>query len=72
MPADPPVRPCPLCRRAAVAAYRHFCSRGCRDRDLLQWFGEDYRLPVRPGAEEGDDDAPPRTGPGPTGLDDER
>jgi endogenous inhibitor of DNA gyrase (YacG/DUF329 family) len=22
-----------------------FCSQGCRDRDLLQWLGEGYRVP---------------------------
>jgi hypothetical protein len=28
-----------------VAEFRPFCSRGCRDRDLLGWFNEDYRIP---------------------------
>jgi endogenous inhibitor of DNA gyrase (YacG/DUF329 family) len=23
---------------------RPFCSQGCRDRDLLQWLGEGYRV----------------------------
>ncbi len=38
---------CPICNRPAVAAHKPFCSQGCRDRDLLQWLGEGYRLPVR-------------------------
>ncbi len=38
---------CPICARASVAAHKPFCSQGCRDRDLLQWLGEGYRLPVR-------------------------
>jgi endogenous inhibitor of DNA gyrase (YacG/DUF329 family) len=36
---------CPICRRPPVAAFAPFCSRGCKDRDLLQWLGEGYRIP---------------------------
>ncbi|MFV0624028.1 DNA gyrase inhibitor YacG [Sphingomonas sp. ac-8] len=36
---------CPLCDAPAVAAHAPFCSQGCRDRDLLAWLGEGYRLP---------------------------
>ena len=25
--------------------FKPFCSRGCKDRDLLQWLGEGYRMP---------------------------
>ena len=25
-----------------------FCSRGCKDRDLLKWLGEGYRIPGPP------------------------
>ncbi|RYY41926.1 MAG: DNA gyrase inhibitor YacG, partial [Sphingomonadales bacterium] len=39
---------CPLCRTPAIAEFAPFCSRGCRDRDLLAWFGESYRVPGRP------------------------
>lgn len=39
-------RACPLCGEPRVEAYKPFCSRGCRDRDLLGWFGETYRVPV--------------------------
>ncbi|MAW99805.1 MAG: DNA gyrase inhibitor YacG [Sphingomonas sp.] len=35
---------CPLCGDAAVRDYAPFCSRGCRDRDLLNWLGESYRV----------------------------
>jgi len=31
-----------------------FCSRVCRDRDLLNWLSEGYRLPVREPAEPAD------------------
>ncbi|MFT3978219.1 MAG: DNA gyrase inhibitor YacG [Sphingomonas bacterium] len=39
---------CPICRRPPDPAYAPFCSRGCKDRDLLQWLGEGYRLPGPP------------------------
>lgn len=50
-----PARPCPLCGKPAAPEFRPFCSRGCRDRDLNAWFDEDYRVPVRSAADEGDD-----------------
>ena len=53
-PAPTPTRPCPLCGQPAVKEFRPFCSRGCRDRDLLGWFNEDYRIP---GPAENDPDA---------------
>ena len=28
-----------------MAGQRPFCSQGCRDRDLLRWLGEGYRIP---------------------------
>lgn len=37
---------CPLCEKPVSAAHLPFCSQGCRDRDLLQWLGEGYRIPV--------------------------
>jgi uncharacterized protein len=36
---------CPLCQRAATPDHTPFCSQGCKDRDLLQWLGEGYRVP---------------------------
>lgn len=36
---------CPICGAAVTPDHAPFCSRGCRDRDLLQWLGEGYRLP---------------------------
>ncbi|WP_019834448.1 DNA gyrase inhibitor YacG [Sphingomonas sp. PR090111-T3T-6A] len=38
---------CPICGKPSVAAHAPFCSQGCRDRDLLQWLGEGYRMPGR-------------------------
>jgi uncharacterized protein len=37
---------CPLCTKPRAEEFKPFCSRGCRDRDLLTWFGEGYRVPV--------------------------
>ena len=37
---------CPLCGNPRVEEFKPFCSRGCRDRDLLAWFGEGYRVPI--------------------------
>ena len=37
---------CPLCGQPRVEEVKPFCSKGCRDRDLLSWFGESYRVPV--------------------------
>jgi endogenous inhibitor of DNA gyrase (YacG/DUF329 family) len=42
---------CPLCGKPAEPAHKPFCSRGCKDRDLLNWLGDGYRvsgLPVDP------------------------
>jgi endogenous inhibitor of DNA gyrase (YacG/DUF329 family) len=36
---------CPLCGAPAQPPHAPFCSRGCKDRDLLRWLGEGYRLP---------------------------
>ena len=36
---------CPLCGKPSAAGHTPFCSRGCKDRDLLRWLDEGYRLP---------------------------
>ena len=38
---------CPLCSAPSAADHAPFCSRGCKDRDLLNWLGEGYRIPER-------------------------
>ncbi len=51
MPSEAsPDRPetCPLCGQPSAPDHRPFCSRGCRDRDLLKWFGDGYRVPGPP------------------------
>ena len=56
---------CPLCGKPAAGAHKPFCSQGCRDRDLLNWLGEGYRMP---GTAADPDAAEPSN----DGLDDER
>jgi endogenous inhibitor of DNA gyrase (YacG/DUF329 family) len=42
---------CPLCGKPASPEFKPFCSRGCRDRDLLNWLGDSYRVPGPPAVE---------------------
>jgi uncharacterized protein len=35
---------CPLCGKRETAEHAPFCSRGCKDRELLKWLGEGYRI----------------------------
>jgi uncharacterized protein len=54
---------CPLCARPTQAEHKPFCSRGCKDRDLLNWLGEAYRVPARAAESEDEDtglDIPPK------------
>lgn len=52
-PVDSPVRLCAYCRRhPVVAAFRPFCSEGCRARDLNAWLSEAYVLPAASGEDE--------------------
>jgi endogenous inhibitor of DNA gyrase (YacG/DUF329 family) len=39
---------CPLCGKPQSASHAPFCSQGCRDRDLLNWLGDAYRVPGAP------------------------
>jgi uncharacterized protein len=43
-----PPKPCPICAKPPVPAHAPFCSQGCRDRDLLEWLGDGYRIPGPP------------------------
>ena len=44
---------CPLCGNPPSQEHAPFCGRGCRDRDLLKWLGEGYRI-AGPPAQESD------------------
>ena len=42
-----PERSCVFCGKSPrVAAFAPFCSRGCQDRDLVQWMREGYVVPA--------------------------
>jgi len=50
-------KPCPYCGKPPAAPHAPFCSQGCKDRDLLKWLSEDYRIagpPVDPDGREND------------------
>jgi endogenous inhibitor of DNA gyrase (YacG/DUF329 family) len=36
---------CPLCGKPEIPEHAPFCSRGCKDRDLLKWLGGGYSIP---------------------------
>ena len=36
---------CPICGKPTAPDHAPFCSRGCKDRDLLRWLDEGYRIP---------------------------
>lgn len=39
---------CPICGKSTDPAQKPFCSRGCKDRDLLKWLGDGYAIPGAP------------------------
>lgn len=54
-------RPCPICGKPGVHAYRPFCSKRCADVDLNRWLSGSYAIPVT--EEEDEDGEQPATGP---------
>lgn len=36
---------CPACKKPVAAQFAPFCSQGCKDRDLIKWLDEGYRMP---------------------------
>jgi len=45
MPKQADSKLCPICRNPPSPEHAPFCSRGCKDRDLLRWLDEGYRIP---------------------------
>jgi uncharacterized protein len=43
---------CPLCGNPERPDHAPFCSPGCKNRDLLKWLGEGYRIPGPPADEQ--------------------
>lgn len=41
-------RKCPICGKARASEHTPFCSKACRDRDLLKWLDDGYALPGPP------------------------
>ena len=37
---------CPICQKPADPTFEPFCSRLCKNTDLLRWFKEEYRIPT--------------------------
>ncbi|HET6378263.1 MAG TPA: DNA gyrase inhibitor YacG [Methylocella sp.] len=52
-------RPCPVCGKPAVFAFRPFCSKRCADIDLHRWLGGVYAIPaeIAPGREGGGEES---------------
>jgi uncharacterized protein len=48
MPKKAELKGCPICGKPTSAEHAPFCTRGCKDRDLLKWLGESYRIPGPP------------------------
>ena len=43
--AEKPAKPCPICGKPPAQEFAPFCTQGCKDRDLLEWLGDGYRIP---------------------------
>ena len=54
-----PTTRCPICAKPATPQHTPFCSQGCRDRDLLQWLSDGYRLPDKESEDGLDSDESP-------------
>jgi endogenous inhibitor of DNA gyrase (YacG/DUF329 family) len=53
--SPPKIPRCPICGKPEVPVHEPFCSQGCRDRDLLQWLDEGYRIPGKPADPDGNE-----------------
>ena len=51
MPKD--FKNCPVCGKPPAKEHAPFCSRGCKDRDLLRWLDEGYKIPGPPALSQG-------------------
>lgn len=45
-------RKCPVCRKPRSEAFTPFCSKQCKDRDLVRWLANGYALPGAPAIDE--------------------
>lgn len=37
---------CPVCKKPTNIEFTPFCSKHCKNVDLLHWLNEDYRVPT--------------------------
>ena len=44
--AAAPLKPCPICGKAADAKMKPFCSPRCADVDLHRWLAGNYAIPA--------------------------
>jgi len=44
MPSKSEYKRCALCGKPERTEHAPFCSRACKDRDLLKWLAEGYRI----------------------------
>jgi endogenous inhibitor of DNA gyrase (YacG/DUF329 family) len=51
MPKAAKSKRCPICAKPESVDNAPFCSPGCKDRDLLKWLGDGYRIPGPPADE---------------------
>ena len=50
-------KPCAVCGKPGVVAYKPFCSKRCADVDLARWIKGTYAIPGKGAAQEDDDAA---------------
>jgi len=51
-------KPCPICSKPSVAAFKPFCSARCADVDLHRWLKGSYAIPARDEDEDEADSTP--------------
>lgn len=54
------LKPCPICRKPAIASFRPFCSKRCADVDLNRWFSGAYAVPAVDQSPEDDENERPQ------------
>ena len=43
---------CPVCEKLTSTLFDPFCSAYCKNKDLLHWLNEDYKIPTHNSDEE--------------------
>jgi len=52
------IKVCPMCQKPANPDFTPFCSKNCKNIDLLHWLKEDYSVPGEQPEKEKEDDIP--------------